>query len=226
MLPPQPMPQQMQVPDNVVTIDKVMRLLQVKALRKFRIDIETDSTISGDEAQEKMDRQGLITSLVKLIEVSGPIVAAQPVMAPLMAGMMQFGIRAFRVGRELENLVEETTEKLEEMLNQPKPPPQPNPDELIKLQGTQAKVQAEIQKANIAVEEAKIHAQGQIMSHQGDMAALQAEHQTNQQQAQTDSMLAEQKARNDAASLQMKNQLEVMRYQRQIHAQNVGPDKG
>ena len=226
MLPPQPMPQQMQVPDNVVTIDKVMRLLQSNALRRFRIDIETDSTISGDEAQERQDRQGLITSLVKLIEVSGPIVSAQPVMAPLMAGMMQFGIRAFRVGRELENLVEETTEKLEEMLNQPKPPPQPNPDELIKLQGTQAKVQAEIQKANIAVEEAKIHAQGQIMSHQGDMAALQAEHQTNQQQAQTDSMLAEQKARNDAASLQMKNQLEVMRYQRQIHAQNIGPDKG
>jgi hypothetical protein len=162
---------------------------------------------------------------VKLIEVSGPIVAAQPVMAPLMAGMMQFGIRAFRVGRELENLVDETTEKLEEMLNQPKPPPQPNPDELVKLEGTKAKAQAEIQNSQIKIEEAKIHAEGQVMSHNHDMEALHAERQSNEQQASIESVLADQKARNDAASLQMKNQLEVMRYQRQIHAQNVGPDK-
>ena len=43
-----------------VTIDGVMRLFRDKAEQRFRIDVETDSTIAGDESQEKQDRQSLI----------------------------------------------------------------------------------------------------------------------------------------------------------------------
>lgn len=234
---PMPMPAQppqgqqaqaaQQLPEgSPTTIDGVMRLFRDKALQQFRIDVETDSTIAGDESQEKQDRQQLISGLVKLIEVSGPIVAAQPIMLPLMGELMKFGIRAFRVGRPLEQIVDETIDRLEEASQQPKAPPQPSPDEMIKLQGTQAKVQAEIQKAQIAVQQAQVDAQGKILSHQGDMAALQMDHQANQQQSATNAALAQQKANNEQASMQMKNQLEEMKYQRAIKQQSLAPDKG
>lgn len=222
---PAPAAPPMQVPPGVVTIDAVMRLLRDNALRKFRIDIEADSTISGDESREKQDRAELIMSITKLVEVWGPICTAQPIMAPLAAELMKFGVRAFRVGRPLEQIIEETADKLEEAMGQPKPPPQPSPDELIKLEGTKAKTAAEITKAQIGVEQAKIDAQGKIMSHHADMAAISADQQASAHQGAIDHALAEQKARHDAASHQMKAELEQLRYDRAVEAQNK-PAKG
>lgn len=142
------------------TIDDVMELLRSTALRRFRIDIETDSTISGDESQERQDRQGLITSLTQMVSAWGPIVQAQPVMANLASELMMFGVRSFRVGRTLEETIQETVDKLSASLGQPKPPPQPSPDELVKLEGVKAKTQAEVQRANSDMQ--RVQMEGQL----------------------------------------------------------------
>lgn len=211
-------------PGAPVTIDGVMRLLRDNALRRFRIDIEADSTIAGDEAQEKADRSQFIESLTKMVETWGPIVTAQPLMAPLAAELMMFGVRAFRVGRTLEQVIEETSEKLQEASGQPKPPPQPSPDDLIKLKGIQAKVQAEIQKAQIGVQAAQIDAQARVAEATHERVQGQQDHVQAIAQGQQQGQLADQQARNDAASQQMKAQVEEMRFRRAVDAENA-PDK-
>jgi hypothetical protein len=211
-------------PGAPVTIDGVMRLLRDNPLRRFRIDIEADSTIAGDEAQEKADRSQFIESITKMVQTWGPIVTAQPIMAPLAAELMQFGVRAFRVGRSLEQVIEETAEKFQEAMGQPKPPPQPSPDDLVKLKGVQIKTQAEIQKAQIGVQAAQIDAQARVAAATHERVQGQQDHVATMAQGQQQAQLADQAARNEAASNQMKAEVEIMRFRRAVDASNA-PDK-
>lgn len=217
-------PRAPQVPPNVVTIDGVMRLLRNNALRRFRIDIEADSTIAGDESQEKQDRTQLVEALTKLIETWGPIVTAQPIMAPLAAELMTFAVRAFRVGRSLEAIIEETADKFMAASGQPKPPPQPSPDDLIKLKGIQAKVQAEIEKARIGVQAAQIDAQAHVAAATHEAVQGQQDHAATMAQSQQQAALADQAARNDQASQEMKAEIEAMRFRHAV-AVATAPDK-
>jgi hypothetical protein len=219
--PPLPAPQGQ---PNVVTIDAVMRLLRDNAHRRFRIDIETGSTISGDQSQEKQDRSQFIEAITKLVETWGPIITARPELTKLAGELMLFGVRGFDVGRSLEEVIEETVEKMEQAAGVPKPPPQPSPDDLIKLKGIQVKTQAEIQKAQIGVQQAQIDAQAREREVQLEAARGAQEHAHAIVQGQQQAGLADQQARNEAASQQMKAQVEEMRFRRAVDAENA-PDK-
>lgn len=160
-----------------VTIDAVMALLRDGMMRRFRIDIEVDSTITGDESQERQDRTAFITATTGFIEKWGPIVAANPLMAPLAGELLLFGTRSFRIGTSMEEVIEETVDKLEEQAAQPKPPPPPNPVEQAKIQQAQIKAQAEGQKAQAGIQATQVKAQGDQQSQQIELAGKVLEHQ-------------------------------------------------
>jgi hypothetical protein len=231
----QPTPLPPPGPPPEVTIDAVMRLLRDDAARHFRIDIETDSTIAGDESQERQDRQDFIGQTVKLIEAAGPIVQAQPVMAPLFGELLLFGVRAYRVGRSLEEVIEETVDKLDALAGQPKPPPQPSPDELIKLQGIQAKTQAEIQKAALDVRATQTDhaAKSQQSERDGALMAAEADRkaQAAAEQHRMDLQrmwLEQQQAERDMALKQLEHEhkLELMRTQHEHAMREASKPKG
>lgn len=184
---PQQPPQQGGQP---VTIDAVMALLRDGAMRRFRIDIEVDSTITGDESQERQDRAQFIEATTKFVEAWGPIVNANPMMADLAGELLLFGTRAFRVGRSLEEVIEETVDKLEQQAAQPKPPPPVPPVEQAKIQGMQIKAQAEGQKA------------------QADVQATQLKAQSDQQKAQLDAYHAKLQTENDMQLAREKSAME------------------
>lgn len=177
----QPIPPQPSPGPSPVTIDAVMGLLRDGMMRRFRIDIETDSTVSGDEQQERQDRTEFITATTTFIEKWGPIAQQQPIMTQLAGELLLFGTRAFRVGRSLEEVIEETVDKLEAEAAQPKPPPQPSPDEQVKLETAKIKGQAETDKVRlegqIAQMEAQFRQQEMALQAQADQqkAALEAQ---------------------------------------------------
>lgn len=173
----QPMPSAAPQGQPPVTIDAVMALLRDGAMRRFRIDIEVDSTIAGDESQERQDRTMFIEATTKFVQAWGPIVAGNGAMAQLAGELLLFGTRAFRVGRALEEVIEETVDKLEQQAAQPKPPPQPSPDEMVKLEGTKAKVGAEVQKSNASIQETQVKAQGDQASQKMELVGKVLEHQ-------------------------------------------------
>lgn len=230
MIPPQPMqppqPAPAQAGPAPVTIDAVMRLLRDHAHRRFRVDIEVDSTIAGEEAQERQDRVGFVEAVTKFIETWGPITTAQPAMTKLAGELLLFSVRGFRTGRSLESVIEETVEKLDEMAGVPKPPPQPSPDELIKAKTAQAKGQAEITKAQIDAQTARFEADARRQEVQIEAQAAAQDHAHAMAQGQMQAGLAEQQARNDAASQQMKAQIEAMRFQHAVEAANAPPKQG
>lgn len=162
-------------PDFGPTQEQVFGLLKDSLNRLFKIDIENDSTIEGDESQEKQDRTQFIDSVTRFMETWGPMVIRMPQLAPLSGQMLLFGVRAFRIGRELEEVIEETIDNLTEM---GKAPPGPDPkiqSEQIKLQGTHAKTQAEIAKSQIDAQTAQQSAQAKVQGIQAQSEAKIAE---------------------------------------------------
>ena len=226
-----PAPQQGQPP---VTIDAVMALLRDGAMRRFRIDIEVDSTITGDESQERTDRTQFIEATTKFIEAWGPIVAQQPLMAQLAGELLLFGTRAFRVGRSLEEVIEETVDKLEQQAAQPKPPPQPDPTEQAKIQQAQIKAQAEGGKAQATIQGLQIKGQTDQQAAQVDMAGKvmdhqhkQAEHAMEMQRMQAEAVTEAEKLRMKAVADQQAHRLklEQMEHAAKQAAKPKGKDK-
>lgn len=216
MMPGQPMPTpapQQGAGQPPITIDDVMELLRDGMMRRFRIDIEVDSTIAGDESQERQDRAAFIETTTKFVQAWGPVIQERPELTQLAGELLLFGVRAFRVGRSLEEVMEETVDKLEQSAMMPKPPPQPSPDELVKLEGTKAKVGAEVQKAGLGVQQAAQDAQakqaqtkldlvGKVMEHAHATAEHHQEMQRMNVEAATDARADLRQAELDAAKHQ------------------------
>lgn len=167
--PPQPDPP----PDprtTEPTIDAVVGVLRSDHLRGYQIDIETDSTVFEDAEQEKASRTELLTAMSGFMQQWLPVVqAGGPPMMKLGFEMLEFGVRGFKSGRQLEEALDECREALEEQAeaqaNQP-PPPDPQVEgEKIKLETTKIKAQADVQKTQMDMQKA-------TTEHQMDMEKL------------------------------------------------------
>ena len=161
--PPQPpqIPPELQRLLNLPSWDDVMGLLRSDAMRSFRVDVETDSTIEPNDQEEKERRVEFVTAMGQLIGSSLPAVQEAPQLMPLIGETIKFLARGFRVGREMEDVIDQAIDSIQNM--PPKPPAQgsgPTPQELaIKAQEVQsnaqinaAKVQAEQQKTGVQLQ--------------------------------------------------------------------------
>ena len=113
------------------TWEEVEKLLKDEITLSYKIDIETDSTIKFDQEAEKQAR-------VEFLKAVGEFMGAvsqntNPDLAPLYGKLLEFGVRGFRVGKELETAFDLAIHKLEK---DAEGPPKPNP-EMAKLQGEQ-----------------------------------------------------------------------------------------
>ncbi len=143
--PPQPDPQQV----KLASIMEAIALLRQDKLRGFRIDIETDSTVQGDQEAEKSARIEFIKGVTDYMKMAAEVGGMIPAAAPLLGKMLQFGVRGFRVGRDLESAIEDFVEKAElDAKQKALQPKQPSPDE-IKAQSEMAKAQSEIERQKI-----------------------------------------------------------------------------
>jgi hypothetical protein len=173
---PQSEPPELKMRRKMELIAKAIELLRQDKLRGFRIDIETDSTVQGDAEQEKAQRIEFITGVTKFLETGAMITTQVPEAAPLLAKMLQFGVRGFRVGRDLESAIEEFCEKAETAAKAAAANPQAKPDpEMIKAQTEQMKAMSEIERQKIENEGEAHNAQMDFQSKQIDLQMKQIE---------------------------------------------------
>jgi hypothetical protein len=197
-------PQPAQVPDeqteeklNNPTWQEVMQLLHDDALRTFRIDIETDSTIRMDEEAEKEAALNYVQTMGEFIEKTGELVKQTPQLGPLLGEMIMFVSRRFKIGRQLEGELESAIDEMKKAAANP--PPQQPP---IELQLEQVKQQGALQLAQ-QEEQAKmaqIQAQGQIDFKYGQAEAAA--------KAETEQKLAAQQSQIDAYKAQLDAQVD------------------
>lgn len=155
---PPPMPD---VPEELIelmtkpTWEEVKALMEDNALRQFRIDIETDSTIEPDEAMEKQATVEFIGAVSGLVAQWGPAVQAQPALAPVAAELIKLGVRKYRVGRSVEDIIDRALDEIAKNPPQPEQAQQEQPDQTpiavaqIDQQTAQIEQQAETERAQM-----------------------------------------------------------------------------
>lgn len=98
-----------------VTIEQVMQFLRDQKLRPFVLDIETDSTIYPDEAFEKQNRAEFMQAFTNTISGVMPLIQAGEEAVPLIGAVLKFALAPYRVGRELDGIIDDFTDSAPEM---------------------------------------------------------------------------------------------------------------
>lgn len=158
----------------------VVDLLRNDASRSFRVDVESDSTVEGDENEERQRRTEFLTSVTQFVAGWTQVLPMMPQLAPMAGQLLLFGIRGFRVGRELE----ETVEKAMDQLSQMGQPQQQGPDPA--QQAAQAKAEMDGKKAELDLQATQAKTEATVTAAQASIAKTQADTQAHQIKAQTD----------------------------------------
>lgn len=204
MAPAPPPPPPPPIPPDVIaqimqpTWDDVTALLRNPSLRAFRIDIETDSTIEPDEAADKARRVEFVQAVGKYLAESLPVVQQAPQMLPVIVEGLKFLVRGFRVGAEMEDVIDRAADQLAQAAQAAAsaPPQQPptNPADMAKAQAAQTTAQAHMMQASNDQQANQIDAARLASDHVQGMAAIAAENARTQAQQRTDLALAIHKA--------------------------------
>lgn len=164
----QPLPKEAQDMLKLPTWDDALQILRDDKQRAYRIDIETDSTVAGDQAADQKAITELLTGVSTFIQNAGPAVAAGYLPLEAAKSMLMSAVRRFKLGREVEDALDMIGVKEEgQDGGQPKPDP------------AQMQMQAEQQRAQ---QEAQAKQQADSAKMQLDHAKMQMDGQTKQQE--------------------------------------------
>ena len=219
----QPMQQPVQPPSGKSFDDKVLQLLRDDRMRGFLIDIETDSTIQPDEDAEKQRRTEFITATGGFLQQASEMMAGAPAFAPMVSEMLLFGVRGFRVGRQMEDVIESTLKNVAQELQQRQQQPDPKVQaEQMKAQALQAKTQADMQAAQekhqLELQKIQVQAQADMQMMQAEIQALYEKLGIEREQMQLEAQADRQKLAMQAASDQQKMAVQQQTHEMQLDA--------
>lgn len=200
------------------TWDEVYALFRDNPDRSFRISIETDSTVDSDRDQETQERVQFLQAVGGFLQQAEQA-AAQPVLAPMVGRMLEFGVRGFKVGRELEGVIDETVEKITKQAQEPQPE-KPDP-EMAKVQSQQQLDQAKL-NATTQLETNKTASAEKIeqMRIAAQQAAAEAKAQSDAQIGEARAAVEQIKAHNDHLREQERQEAEDARERYRIDMEN------
>jgi hypothetical protein len=137
------------------TWEEVQALLRDDALRSFRIDVETDSTVQPDENAAKMAFTEFTSAIVGLMSAAASIVPSAPYTAPLFAEVLKQGARTFNVSRSMEDVIDKVFEQAEAappVQPQGPPPPDDTALQVEQMKSQTAQMQAQIEQQRTQME--------------------------------------------------------------------------
>jgi hypothetical protein len=192
-------------PQDQMLIPQALELLKNEPAKNFRIEVTSDSMIYQDEQQEKQDRVEFLSAVSQFMQTALPTAQQAPELTPLLMEMLKFGVTAFKAGKGMEGLIDETADKFREqakqMEGQPKPPTAEQQKMQMEMQLAQAKMQAQQQQAQqtAQLEQQKISMQMELEKAKQEYQAqenqlkFQLEDQRNRSQAEMDLKVAQMK---------------------------------
>jgi hypothetical protein len=147
---PLPPPLQQQLAQPVW--GQILELLKDDAARSYRIDIETNSTVEPEAAEDQKHINELLGMLGQLLNGLGPLVAKGVMPFQAVQGFLLFVVRRFRMGSEIEDYIKAMQ------------PPKPEDD------GTDADAQMQAMQKQLEMEKQQAMADVQLKQKQAEMA--------------------------------------------------------
>lgn len=209
--------------NETVTIEKVMKLLREQRVRPYTLDIETDSTITPDENQQKKRATEFTAAVGGILQQAVPAVQQVPQIAPLMAETLKYVASQFRAGRQLDATIDEFAEAMKQIAAQPKA----NPEADAAAKQMEADMQAKALDAKLKQDGYARDTQikGQLADHDAKMRTYEASEKVKAIQLES-----RQKAEKHVQDMQLgtldvrKKELEVERLGGQIVADRQKAD--
>lgn len=151
---------------------EVMQLLRSDAMRRFRVDIETNSTIAADEQAERDGLTELMAAITSMGQGLPAAVQSGFISADAAKALAGAVVRRARLGRIVEDAIDGDA-------NRPQQPQQPDPAaqaEQAKAQREQMQAQAEQAKAQAELQRIQMQAQADQQRYQMKLREMQVEH--------------------------------------------------
>lgn len=179
-MPPSPDEEQVKLMKKPAWED-VLGLIGDDMARSFRITVETDSTIKGDQEAEKKDRIEFLSAVSTFMEKS---VMLPPELQPMAGDMLMFGVRGFKTGRELEQSMKATLEGLKQKAEQPTPP-----DPALEAEKEAEKAKNTLEGAKLQIEGQKLNIEEKRLGFEERKMGVEAEQSDKDRVAKTNESL-------------------------------------
>lgn len=186
---------------------QAIQLLKNEPMRNFNIDIETDTLVLIDQAQDKQERVEFLTAVGGFLDKAVQAANQSPSLTPLLGEMLLFGIRGFKIGRTMEANFEQYLDQVKQQQGQQ----QPNPEAIKAQMDMQAK-QAELQ-AKQQAEAAKIQHEQQM-----EAAKLAQEQQIKAQELQFEQWKTQLENDTKIVVAEMQNKANMMQHVMSINS--------
>jgi len=160
------------------------------------------SMIYQDEQAEKQNRMDFLAAIGGFMQQAIPAAQASPELTPLLMEMIKFAVTGFKVGKQLEGLIDETADKFREQAKAAEGQPKPPSPEMQKIQAEQQAKQAEMQMQH----------QLQLQLKQADVESERAKQEFQSQETQLRLQLEDQR---NAREAQMTKEIEQLKIEAQ-----------
>lgn len=183
-----------QFPPDPITWDAVCAAMKDDATRTYKVDIETDSTLSATQDSDMEGLKEVLTGVQQIMTGFGPAVQQGAMPVEVLKELMLVVIRRAKMGSAVEDAFEK--------IKQPPPPPDPNAGKAqAQIQIEQAKLQAAgvANQQQLQFEQQKAQIDAQVEAHKQQVQAQQVA-----QQQQLEAQREDMQQRNEAALEQMR----------------------
>jgi hypothetical protein len=188
-------------PQDQMLVPQALALLKDEPAKNFRIEVTSDSMIYQDEQQEKQDRMQFLQAIGGFMQQAIPVAQSVPEMTPMLMEMIKFSVTAYKAGKGLEGLIDETADKFREQAKAMEGKPKPPSPEQMKMQ-----MQMQLEQAKMQAQQAS-----EQMKMQAEQQQAQQSAQLEQQKIQMQMELEKAKQTYQAQENQLKFQLEDAR---------------
>ncbi len=169
---PTPVPPELQMLLAAPTWEEIVALLRDDVAMHYKTDIETNSTIDAEAAQDKQDISELLNAVSQFLNGVGPLVENGTLPMEVAKSMLLVVSRRFNFGAQLEDALNAMT----------KPEPKEDPAAKAKQEAEGVKLQAEKARAEAEIVKIKLEAEVAAAEHTAKMQEMQLEAQIRQQE--------------------------------------------
>jgi hypothetical protein len=213
---PQPQPGQPPPPPNPMaqmpTWDDILQVMRSDGMRRFKVDVETDSTIAATLNSDMSGMAEVLKGIGELLQLVGPLVANGSLPIDAAKELVMAVVRRAKMGMAVEDAFDKM-----------KPPQPPGPPEAVQV----AQIKAQTDKESIQAK-----AQADVAKAQGEQQAQaqsrQAELSMEAQKAQMDAQIELQKdattKQHELALKTQEHQLEVQKLAMQLENERLIAD--
>jgi hypothetical protein len=196
---------------------EMVEIMRSDALREFRVDIETDSTIAATAQEDQKETVSFLKGFTEFVTGLGPSVQAGYITAKAAKAMALAASRRFKFGREVEDALNEMdAEKADQGEKKPSAEEQKAQMEgqkmEMEMQGKQADMQMKQQEGQMKQQEARLKIQAQQQELQMKQQAQEQEMNMKQAAYQTEADLKREAAQEASrlAGMEMERKMALM----------------